>query len=66
MRSFLSKPLYVLTVVFLTVWFVLKFVLHKSGYVHAILFTASAFFLVQLVQDRRTRMHNEDRRARAS
>lgn len=40
----------------MAVWFVLKFVMHKSGYVHAILLTAIALFVVQLAQDRRTRM----------
>ncbi len=39
----------------LIVWFVLKFLLHKSGMVHVILFAALTLFLVQFTQDYRTR-----------
>jgi len=54
MNRFL-KPLYVLWLALTILWFVLKFLLHKSGYVHAILLGATALFVVQFVQDRRTR-----------
>ena len=37
------------------IWFVLKFVLHKGGAVHILLFLAISFYLVQLAQDRRTK-----------
>lgn len=53
MKTFL-KPLWILGAILFVIWFVLKFLLHKSGYVHAILLTAVALFVVQLVQDRRT------------
>lgn len=51
----LLKPLYILGVALTILWFVLKFLLNKGGYVHAILLGASALLIVQLVQDRRTR-----------
>ena len=39
----------------LIVWFVLKFLLHKGGMVHILLFGALTFFVIQFAQDRRTR-----------
>ena len=54
MKKFL-KPLWILSAILFAIWFVLKFLLHKGGYVHAILLTGVALFVVQLVQDRRTR-----------
>ena len=44
-------------------WFVLKFVLHKGGYVHILLIAAISIAGVQLITDRKTRYHksNEDR-----
>ncbi len=56
MNRFL-KPLWILSAILFVIWFVLKFLLHKGGYVHAILLTGVALFVVQLVQDRRTRAH---------
>jgi len=41
--------------ILLAVWFAAKFLFHRGGYVHAILLTAIALFVVQFVQDRRTR-----------
>jgi hypothetical protein len=38
-------------------WFVLKFVLHKSGLVHVTLLIALTTFFIQFVQDRRTRAY---------
>jgi hypothetical protein len=37
------------------IWFVLKFVLHKGGSIHILIFLAISFYLVQLAQDRRAR-----------
>jgi len=37
------------------IWLVLKFVLHKGGSVHILIFLAISFYLVQLAQDRRTK-----------
>jgi hypothetical protein len=41
--------------ILLGIWFVAKFLYHRGGYIHAILLTAIALFVVQFVQDRRTR-----------
>ena len=38
-------------------WFVLTFLLHKRGMVHVILMIAVSMFLIQFVQDRRTRAY---------
>lgn len=56
MSPFFSQPLNVIGLALTILWFVLKFLLHKGGYVHAILLFAIALFVVQLVQDRRARM----------
>jgi hypothetical protein len=37
------------------IWFVLKFILHKGGAIHILLFLAISFYLIQLAQDRRTK-----------
>ncbi len=42
-------------VVFLGVWFVLKFLLHKSGFIHVLLLTAISIFVVQFAAYRKTR-----------
>ena len=39
------------------IWFILKFLLHKSGMVHVILMIAVSLFLIQFVQDRRTKAY---------
>lgn len=36
-------------------WIIAKFLLHKSGMVHLFLMAAVIFFVVQFVQDRRTK-----------
>lgn len=37
------------------IWFVLKFILHKGGAIHILLFLAISFYVIQLAQDRRTK-----------
>jgi hypothetical protein len=37
------------------VWFVLKFLLHKGGFVHILLLGASSLFVVQYTAYRKTR-----------
>lgn len=37
------------------VWFVLKFVMHKGGFVHILLLTAISIFVVQLTAYRKTK-----------
>jgi hypothetical protein len=65
MNSLLSKAdsalLWILGAILLAVWFTEKFLLHKSGLVHAILLSAIACFVIQFVQDRRTRAYEADR-----
>ena len=46
----------------LLIWFVLRFPLHKSGWVHMFLLTAFALYVVQLAQDRRTRAYKAEQR----
>ena len=38
-------------------WFVLKFVAHKGGYVHMLLVAAIAIFVVQMIAQRKTAYH---------
>jgi hypothetical protein len=40
---------------FLAVWFVLTFLLHKSGFIHVLLLTAISLFVVQFAAYRKTR-----------
>jgi len=44
------------------VWFVLKFLLHKGGMVHVVLFAAITFFVIQFAQDRRTREYEQSQK----
>ena len=39
------------------IWLILKFLLHKGGMVHVILMIAVSMFLIQFVQDRRTKAY---------
>ena len=41
--------------VILTIWLVLKFVLHKGGYVHILLLLGLSILVVQIVAYRKTR-----------
>lgn len=43
----------------LLLWFVLKFLLHKSGYVHIILIGAISVFCIQLLAYRNTQYHRK-------
>jgi len=38
-------------------WLVAKFLFHKSGMIHVVLLIAVSAFVVQFVQDRRTRAY---------
>jgi len=49
--------------IFLAVWFVLRFPLHKGGMVHALLLTAVSLYVTQYAQDRRTRAYKAERRS---
>jgi hypothetical protein len=41
--------------ILLIVWFVLKFVMGKGGFVHIVLVTALSVAIVQVIADRKTR-----------
>ena len=45
----------------LIVWFVARFLLHKGPTDHLLLVLAVALFVVQFVQDQRTRAYRADR-----
>lgn len=46
-----------LSAALLIVWFILKFLLHKGGYVHMLLVAAISIFVVQLIAYRKTQYH---------
>ena len=41
----------------MAIWFFLKFVLHKGGFVHILLLTAISIFVVQVMAYRKTQYH---------
>ncbi len=43
----------------LLVWFVLAFLLHKSGFVHILLLTAISMFVIQIAAHRKTKYHEK-------
>lgn len=43
--------------ILVVIWLVEKFLLHKGGMVHVILMIAVSIFLIQFVQDRRTKAY---------
>jgi hypothetical protein len=45
--------------VLLIVWFVLKFVMGKGGFIHILLVTALSVAIVQILTDRKTRYHRK-------
>ncbi len=49
--------LWIVGSIVVVIWFVLKFLFHKSGMVHVVLMIGVSMFLIQLVQDRRTRAY---------
>jgi len=46
----------------IVLWLILKFVFHKSGMVHVILMIAISMFIIQFVQDRRTKAYERSLR----
>jgi hypothetical protein len=49
--------LWIISAGLVVVWFVLKFPLHKGGYVHILLMGAASVFVVQLIAHRKTQYH---------
>jgi uncharacterized membrane protein len=47
----------VLTAALFVVWFILKFFLHKGGYVHMFLIVSLSIFVVKLLAYRKTQYH---------
>ena len=47
---------------FLVIWFVLKFVMHKGGFIHTLLLAGIGFIAVQFVQQLRTKQYERERR----
>ena len=43
----------------LILWFILKFLLHKGGFVHILLLSAISVFVIQLLAYRKTRYHKD-------
>ncbi len=52
-----SRMLWIVGSIVMVAWLVLKFLLHKSGMVHVLLLVAISIFLIQLVQDLRTKAY---------
>lgn len=55
--SFESTEMRVVFILLMIVWFVLKFVLHKGGYIHMFLVGAISVLVVELIAQRKTRYH---------
>lgn len=53
--------MWVFSGVLFVVWFILKVVLHKGGYVHILLIFAITVFVVQTLAVRNTRYHTSGR-----
>jgi hypothetical protein len=49
--------MWVLSSLILLVWFILKFLLHKGGYVHILLMLSLTMFGVQVLAYRKTQYH---------
>jgi hypothetical protein len=51
--------MWVLSSLILLVWFILKFLLHKGGYVHILLILSLSMFGVQVLAYRKTQYHKK-------
>lgn len=49
--------MWLVSALILTIWLVLKFVLHKGGYVHILLLLGLSILVVQIAAYRNTRYH---------
>ena len=52
--------LWLVSAIIVAIWFVLKFVLHKGGYVHILLLLGISIFVVQVVAYRKAQYHRLD------
>jgi len=48
--------------ILMILWIVLKFILHKGGYVHMIVVAAISIAVVQLIAERKNRYHERQGR----
>jgi hypothetical protein len=46
--------------ILMVIWAVLKFVLHKGGYIHMFLIAALSILVVQLIADQKLRNYKRD------
>lgn len=53
--------MWVVSALLLVLWFVLKFLLHKGGYVHIFLLFGLTLAVIQFMTDRKTRYHTSGR-----
>jgi hypothetical protein len=49
--------LWIVGSILFVIWLVEKFLLHKGGMIHVILMIAASIYLIQFVQDRRTKAY---------
>ncbi|MCA1574287.1 MAG: DUF5670 family protein [Acidobacteria bacterium] len=49
--------MWAISAILFILWFVLKFLLHKGGFIHILLLTAISIFVVQCIAYRKTRYH---------
>ncbi len=49
--------MWVISSLILLVWFILKFLLHKGGYVHILLLLSLSMFGIAVLASRKTRYH---------
>lgn len=52
--------LWILSAVLLVIWLAATFLFHKGGLIHTLLLVAVAVFVIQLVQDRRTKAYKRN------
>jgi len=53
------EMLWIFGAILTALWFVAKFLLHKGGMIHILLMIAVASFIIQFVQDRRTKAYEK-------
>ena len=49
--------LWIFGAILTALWLVARFLLHKGGMIHVLLMIAAACFIIQFVQDRRTKAY---------
>jgi uncharacterized membrane protein len=57
LTKFRVTPMWMISGGLLSVWLILNFILHKSGYVHIFLIAAITVFVIQLLAYRNMRYH---------